>query len=139
MQSGFLNDLAGGNAGLCAHDGPRLDSDVIGDAHLSGEDDAFFDHAAAGDAGLRCYDDVATDADVMTDVDEIVEFHPVADDGGIEGAAIDGAVSADLDVIADLESSLLRKFFVLPCLRIAYESEAVAAEHRSTMNLHPMT
>ena len=37
----------------------------------------------------------------MGDMDEIVDFRALADDGGAERGAVDGCVSADLHIVVD--------------------------------------
>src|SRR5450755_4717507 len=48
--------------------------------------------------------------------------------------ALDSAVGADLNVVADNESANLRKLYVPPEFLIAHETEAVRAEHSSGMH-----
>src|ERR1700730_11030923 len=60
--------------------------------------------AQTGAAGKTClsHDDaVSADDDVMGDMDEVVDFGPLADDGGAERGAVDGCVSADLDIVVN--------------------------------------
>src|SRR4051812_17587113 len=79
-----------------------FDADVIGNAYLSADENIIFKNGAAGNAALRGDDDVASELRIVADVHQVVELYAGTDDGRVERAAIDGDVSADLDIIADL-------------------------------------
>ena len=51
---------------------------------------------------------IAADADVMGDLHEIVDLGALADDRIGHGAAIDGGVGADLDIVLDDDPADLR-------------------------------
>src|SRR5215469_764424 len=64
----------------------------------------------------------------------VVELGARSDDGFVECAAVDGAVSADLNVVADYEPTHLRKFHVAAMNVVAHKAEAVGTEHRACVN-----
>src|SRR4051812_39005239 len=103
-----LNGLAAGDATLCTEDRAFLYSHVFGDANLPADDDFIFDDAAAGDASLCGNHHVLTDAHIVADVHQVIQLAPAPNDGDVEGAAVDGAVGANLDMIVNLKASLLR-------------------------------
>src|SRR2546425_6465980 len=121
-------DVAG-EAGLRGDDGAVTDREMVGDAHLSGEHDTPADPARPGDPYLGDDDRVLADLDVVTDLHEVVDLGPPADDRLPQGGTVDGRVGADLDVVLDQHGADLRD---LP-VRLAVESvaEAVGADHRA--------
>src|SRR5271156_6502952 len=71
------------------------------------------------------------DAAVVANVHEIVDLGPAADSCLRQSAAVDGSVCADLDVVFEDQSSLLRKLDVSAGGGIAHISEAVTSEDRA--------
>ena len=51
---------------------------------------------------------MAADDDVVPDLDEIINFRALADDRILKGAAVDGRVGPDLDVVLDDDPADLR-------------------------------
>ena len=115
---------------------PVADLGVVLDPGLAGHDDVVARLAAPGDADLAAEQVVAADLVVVADHDEVVDLRPLADPGGLEGGAVDRAVRADLDVVADLDPAGLRDLDV-PAVDHAV-AEPVAAEHRPGVDLDPV-
>src|ERR1022692_940637 len=115
---------------------PRLDRCVVSDANLASHDRTVPDLDTARNAGLRCDHDIGSDGNVMPDVYQIVELRSCADHGLVQRAAVNGAVGADLDVVADDKLADLGKLVIAAVLFIAHESEAVRAQHRACMHHH---
>ena len=78
------------------------------DAGVAAHDDEVAKLRRAGNARLRDDDAVAPDDGVVADLNEVVDLRAFADDRIVEGAAIDGRVGADLDVVADDDAAHLR-------------------------------
>src|SRR5262249_5604478 len=97
--------LAGGNIGHHAGGrgdlGASADLQVAGYAGLPAERGEIADHARSRDAGLRDQHRMAADDDVVTDLDEVVDLRPFADDRVAIGAAVDADAGADLDIVLD--------------------------------------
>src|SRR5271165_3315014 len=70
----------------------------------------------------------------MTDMHQVVKLRARANDGLLQRAAVDGAVGADLDVIANHQLTDLRKLLIAAVHFVANEAEAVGAEHRARMH-----
>ena len=66
---------------------------------------------------------------VVADLDEIVDLGALADHGVADGAAVDGRVGADLDIILDDDPADLRHL-AWPSAPM-HEAEAVLADARS--------
>ena len=109
---------------------------MVANAHLSAHHAVIADAATAGNAGLGGDHDVCADAAIVANVDQIVELRAGPDDGLIESAAVDGAVGANLDVVADDEAADLRELYVASELFVAHKAEAVGAEHRAGVHDH---
>src|SRR5271166_2049632 len=133
------NHLLAGNPALCSQDRTRLDADVVGNANLASHHDAIFQHRAAGKSGLRGDYNVFSNLAVVGNVYQVVDFRSSTDARHVQGSAVDGRVSADLDVVLDLEPSDLRKLLVAARRLIAHVTEAVAAEHSAGMNDHAIS
>src|SRR5262245_45727574 len=129
---------AGGNvgnhAGLCADDDAVADRDVIANPHLSTQDDAPPDAARSRDAGLGRDHGVLADLDVVGHHDEVVDLHAAPNDGGTQGATIDGGVGADLDVVFDDHGPHLRNLTMGRA--VPSVAEAVRAQHDAGMDDH---
>src|SRR5690606_26619348 len=94
------------------------------------------DDRGAGDADAGRHGGVVAYAHVVRHHDLVVELDPVADDGVFEGAAVDGGVGADLDVVAYLDPAQLSDFSPGARLaaRIRGKTEAVGAQHRAAVH-----
>src|ERR1017187_9686270 len=114
----------------------RLDRCVVSDANLSSHDRTVSDLDTARNAGLGCDHDIGSDGNVMPDVYQIVELGSRADHGFVQRTAVNGAVGADLDVLANDKFADLGKFVITAVLFIAHESEAVRAQHSACMHHH---
>src|SRR6266700_1738946 len=75
--------------------------------------------------------------DVVADMHQIVELHAFRDARVVQRAAVDGAVRADLDIVANLYNSRLRKFPVAAFAECVAKS--VRAQHRAGVNLHAIS
>ena len=64
----------------------------------------------------------------MADLDQVVEFHPVADDRGVGLGAVDAGVGADLHVVLDDHVAQLGDLVEAP-RGVGHEAEAVGADH----------
>src|ERR1700719_4525666 len=71
---------------------------------------------------------VRSDGHVVADLDLIIQFYPILDDGIVDGSTIDGGVGADLHVIADSNTARLRHLDPGPKVRC--EAEAIRADDR---------
>src|ERR1035437_4436473 len=87
----------------------RLDRCVVADANLASHDRTVSNLDTARNAGLGCDHDIGSDGNVMPDVYQIVELGSRADHGFVQRTAVNGAVGADLDVIADDKRSEERR------------------------------
>ena len=92
------------------------------------DDGAVANGGGAGDSGAHDEDDVFAYVAVVADVDEIVDFCSAAAAGLLEGAAIDGGVCADFNVVFDEEGSLLGELGVGAGGGVAHVAEAVRTE-----------
>jgi hypothetical protein len=100
------------DTGLAADRGAMTDFDMTGEAGLAAESDVIADLSAAADTDLSDEDAMFAEGDVVADLDEVINFGAASDDGGSEGAAVDGGVGADLDIVLDLDLTDLRDFSV---------------------------
>ncbi len=86
--------------------------------------------ASAGDEA------VSADAHVVGDLHEIVDLGVFADDRVGHGAAVDGRVGADLDIVLDDDAADLRN--ALRAGRAGGEAETVLADPGAGMDDHPV-
>ncbi|KAF1326762.1 hypothetical protein FI667_g8294, partial [Globisporangium splendens] len=78
---------------------------------------------------------MCADAAVVADHDLVVELHAVREDGVFKGAAVDGGVGADFDVIAQRNAAELRDLApgALAQRRIRREAETIGPQHRTAV------
>src|ERR1035441_5964135 len=112
----------------------RLDRRMVSDANLASNDRTVSDLDTSRNAGLRCDHDVGSDRHVMANMDQVVELRSCADHGFVQRAAVNGAIGADLDVLADDKLTDLGKLVIAAVLFIAHKSEAVSAQHRACVH-----
>src|SRR5581483_323176 len=103
------------------------DRDVIYHADLPGQDHAVAEGGAACNAHLRDQQAGTAHAHVMADMDQIVQLGAGADNRRARLGAINAAVGADLDVVADLDRAQLRHLLERGADRNI--AEAVRADH----------
>src|SRR5713226_2642013 len=90
------------------------------------------DDRAAGDA-YACGDSgMVADLHVMRDLDQVIQFHAVADNGVAQRAPVDGGISPNLDIIADNNAPQLRHLY--PRFAVVGIAKTVAADHYAGMN-----
>jgi hypothetical protein len=75
----------------------------------------------------------------MADVHQVIDFRASTDAGSIQRSSINGGVGADFDIVFNLQSSNLRKFFIAASFRVAHVAEAVAAQHGAGVNNHTIS
>ena len=66
---------------------------------------------------------------VVGDMDQVVDFRALADDGGAERAAVNGGIGADLDIVVDDDVAELKHFPVAAL--VEHIAEAVRADDRA--------
>ena len=93
--------------GLGADLGALAHAQVPGHRGLAADLDEVFQHGGARDADLGDDDAAAAEADVVADLHQVIEAGTGADDGVLHGAAVDGGVGADLDVVLDQHAAEL--------------------------------
>ena len=106
---------------IAHHTGLRADRRLIAKLEMPRDAGLRCDHAvitqprAARKAHLAHHKAVTANNDVVSDVHEIINLRPLANDSGTEPASIDGCVRANLDVvvnndISDLENLAMTAF-----------------------------
>ena len=110
------------------------DVDVSGHSHLSAEHAPLSHLRASGDARLCGDDGVLANLNVVGHLDEVVEFHTLADDGAAHCGAVDASVGADFHIVFDDNIADLRNLVV--SVGGGCESESVGTNHASGMNGH---
>lgn len=79
---------------------------------------------------------VASDPNVVGNLDEVVDLRAIPDDRVAAAAAIDRAVGADLDIVADDDIAELRHLQMT--VRACDESKAVLSNLRARMDDDPI-
>ena len=102
------------------------DPDVADKARLTADNDAFSQCCASRDADLGDHDGVFSDHHVVGDLDEVIDFYPSLDPGPAKGAAVDGRIRPDLDVVIDLDIADLGDLHIV--LSGSGKSEAVTPD-----------
>src|SRR5262249_24011271 len=113
------------------------DIEVAAEANRPGDHAARADAGAAGDPGAGGDRAVRADVNIVADLDLIIELDALVDHGVIDGAAIDGGIGANLDIIADHDRADLRH--LEPARALASESKAIGADHDPRVHEHPLT
>jgi hypothetical protein len=100
------------HAGLAGDFCACSDCDVTAKPRLSRKHAAISNIRRAGDANLRHDEAQLSYFDVVSYLNKIVDLRSRADDRVIDAAAINGSVSADLDVVPDYASTNMRNLCV---------------------------
>ena len=109
---------------MIGNSGAATELNAVAERHRTGQPDFSGDHAAAADA------------DIVGDLHEVVDLGALADDRVGHGAAIDGGVGADLDVVLDDDAADLRQ--PLGRTRPGDETEPLAPDLGAAENEHPV-
>ncbi len=80
---------------------PRLDRGVVSDTDLASHDRALSDLDTSRNTGLGRDHDIRSYRDVMPDVYQVIEFGSGANHSAVQCAAVNRAIGADLDIVAD--------------------------------------
>src|SRR5207253_11079636 len=112
------------------------DFQVPGNPGLAGDNDVVAQFRAAGDAGLRDDQAVLAHDDVMRDLNKVIYLGAFADDGRSQRAAINGDISADLNVVP--EDDLADLGYLVMDTRVKYVTKTVGADYRAGVNADAM-
>src|SRR5690349_11687933 len=99
---------------------------MASEADLPAQHNVAAEFRAAGNAGLRDDEAMFAHDDVVTNLDEIIDFGSLADDGRSERAAINGYICANLDIVAKDDDADLRNLAMHPA--ILHITEPVSAD-----------
>src|SRR3982751_6106824 len=105
---------------------------MIGKANAAAHGDTITDGDGAGNTREPGNNAIAADANVMGDLHQIVDLGPLTDDRIRHGAAIDGRVRADFDIVLNDNAADLRH--TLRAFGAADKAEAVLADPGAAMN-----
>src|SRR5262249_16773867 len=115
------------DSGLGAGDDLVFELAMIGDSDLPTDDNSAPDNAGTRNPGLCSDHGVRANLHVVSDMDQVIQFYAFGDACVFERTAINCRVCANLDVVANLHDSSLRKLPILPFPEGV--SEAVRANH----------
>jgi hypothetical protein len=122
---------------LPADYGVVFDDGMIAKTGLPAYDDAFSQNGTAGDSRLRHKYGVLAYSYVVGYLHEVIDLGVCADARLAKGAAIDGRVASDFNVVFDYNLPYLRKF---PVTAVAENvPEAVSANHGAALKLYSVT
>jgi len=102
---------------------------MTADSRLTRQDGAVTNHDRPSQTNLCHQQTLLADAHVVADVHQVVDLGAVSHHGVIDTAAVDGAVGADFDVIADDAASDVRNLLVSAVFEDI--AEPIAAEARA--------
>src|SRR5690606_40676269 len=86
----------------------------------------------AGDGRTTSEVAIIADAHVMGNLHQVVNNHAIADESVTQGAAINGGVGADFDIIADLHRTELMNFH--PAARLVGKTKAVGSYNSAAVH-----
>ena len=95
---------------------------MVRHAHLTSQHDVVFHDNASGESALRNDDAIAANRYIVTDLDQIVDFGPLADDGIATAPAVDRRSGTDLHIIPDNDAADLWHFCVAMGARVIAET-----------------
>lgn len=113
------------------------DGQVIGETGLTADHHVAADGCAAGDSDLRNDDAVLAHCDIVCNLDEIVDFSPLLDQGPAERRAVDRHIGSQFNVVFDDDDAELRDLMMEAMM--LHVSESVGSDHGSAMYDHPRT
>ena len=100
---------------------------MVGNSHLAAEHDIAAESAAPGNTDLAGYQTMLADDNVVGKMDLVVQLRSGLDHGISERGPVDGAVRADLHVIADHHAAYLGNLMMDAAF--GNKAEAVAPDH----------
>src|SRR6185312_12280079 len=118
-------DIAG-DAGTGRQPRAGADGQMIADADLAADQHHRAHGGGAADADLRHQKTVMADLHIVADMDQAVEAHAALDMGVADGAAVHGAVGAELHIILDDDAAQLRH--AQQALQAGHEGETLIAD-----------
>ncbi len=104
------------------------DGYLVADGDGSTNECSFSDGDGAAEGGAAADDDIVCDDAVVSDVNAVIHFDMVADDGGAKFGAVDGAACAEFDIIADDDGADLWDFDGVLVFGCGDEPEAIGAD-----------
>src|ERR1039457_6292298 len=102
---------------------------MVRDAGLRRDYNVIAQPSAAGESHLSHDQAMPADDHIVCDVDQVVDFRSLTDDGGAKRAAVDGGIGADLDIVMDDDVAELKHFAVTPLVEDV--AEAVRPDDRT--------
>ena len=115
------------------------DDDVIGDLEMTDNPHhptdlaTAADFGTAGDSGISGNDRMGADPDIVPDLNQVIEFDTVFNDGIFQGPPVDAGIRTDLDPVTDPDRPKLRN--ALPGLTVAGETESLSPDCGTRLNL----
>ena len=132
----FIFDITH-NAGLGSDHGLIANFQMVRNSRLRGDHDVITELGAAGETDLSHDQTMTANRDIVGDMDEVIDFCTLTNDGGAEGAAIDGRVRANLDVVVDDDVTDLKDFPMAAL--IEHVTKAVGANNGTGVDGDAMT
>src|SRR6185312_17456143 len=121
--------------GPCTKHGVTGHREMAGDTALRAHHDAVTYHGTPCNAGLADHDAVAAQHHVVGNLHQIIDFATGADARGPEGSAVDRAVGANFDVVAQLYDTHLWDFVTLARGLVDSKTKAVRPnDHPAVQN-----
>ena len=99
--------------------------------HLSAKHTPFANLGTAGYTHLRRHHGVGTDVGVVGNLNQVVEFHALANVGRTHGRAVNAGVGTNLHIILDSNDTNLRNLVV--SVRTWSEAEAISTDDATCM------
>ena len=140
---GRLPEYTPGSGDRVAHQGHGGYRHVVADVYMPGDTGPTRNHTtladdgAAGDGRATRDGGVLPDAYVVAHLYLVVQLDPVLDDGVLQGAAVDGGIGADLNVIADTHRTQLGDFH--PAGLVTRDAEAIRTYDRTGVQQAALT
>ncbi len=131
---GFARPDIAHHAAFARDLGAVADRDMVADRNRAAHHDIIADGGGARHAGLAGEDAALADADIVADLHKVIERGHIADHRVAKAAAINGAIAADGDLVADHHQTDMREPH--RALRSGDKAEAFAADADIGGNIH---
>src|SRR5438067_231322 len=108
--------------------------EMAGQTNLAGKSDIMAEFGAAGDACLRHDQAMLANNNIVRDLHQVIYFRAFSDGGRPEGAAVNGDIGPDFDIVLDYNTADLRHFAMFSLVHNV--AKTVRANDGSSMDTH---
>jgi hypothetical protein len=125
------------DAGFCRNHHLITDYEMISEASLTADHDISADSRASSDAHLCDKDAMLSDSDIVGNLDQVIDFGPLFDQGMAEGSTVDRHIRTEFHIVLNDHVAELGDLMVSALMLNI--TEPVSSNDRTAMDDHTST